>query len=121
MDDMTYRDLSVTGNAFVANHQHIYLGDEFVKVSPVPIGDLAATAEGRFADPGGQWTTAGPKLLDYGVVILRGPQGSGRHGGTAAARPGLRVRPALLPQPPVGAAQPHPAPAARPARSRLHP
>jgi hypothetical protein len=84
VNNMTYRDISVTGNAFVAHHQHIYLGDEFVKVSPVPVGDLEASAEGRFADPGGEWATADEKLLDNGVVILRGPRGSGRR--TAALR-----------------------------------
>lgn len=57
---MAIGDISITGSgsAFIANQQYFYPGDEFVKPSPVPQGDLAPCADGRFVEPGGEWANA---------------------------------------------------------------
>jgi len=73
-------NLAGQATGFVANIQAFYHGKDFVEVSEVPQGDLAACAEGRFVPPGGPWEGAVGKL----GLILTGLRGTGRR--TAALR-----------------------------------
>ena len=70
--------------AIVGETQVFNFGDDFVEMTPVPMADLAACAEGRFVPPGGQWSDAAHKLGTFGALIVTGERGSGRR--TAALR-----------------------------------
>jgi hypothetical protein len=70
--------------AYVGQTQVFIFGDDFVEVSVVPEADLAACADGRFVQPGGQWQDAARKLGTFGGLIVTGERGSGRR--TAALR-----------------------------------
>jgi hypothetical protein len=80
------------GPAFIGGTLIFYYGDDFVEVSTIPDGDLAACAPDRFVPPGGQWDAALGKLETFSAVIVRGEPGSGRR--TAALRLLADIRPA---------------------------
>lgn len=87
---MTVPDFNQTFNladhatAFVARTQVFYNGEDFVEVSEVSEADLAACADDRFVQPGGQWPGAEGKLDHFGALIVTGERGTGRR--TAALR-----------------------------------
>jgi hypothetical protein len=71
-------------SAYIADKQNIFITEDFVEVTPVPVSDRAACAHGRFVQPTGEWPSAPARLREHRVVIIRGIPGSGRR--TAALK-----------------------------------
>jgi hypothetical protein len=71
---MTESGLTLNASsAYIADKQNIFITEDFVEVSPVPVSDRAACALGRFVQPSGEeWPTAPAKLREHRVVVVRG-------------------------------------------------
>jgi hypothetical protein len=82
---MTESGLTLNASsAYIADKQNIFITDDFVEVTPVPVSDRAACAHGRFVQPTGEWPSAPGKLREHRVVVVRGVPGCGRR--TAALK-----------------------------------
>jgi hypothetical protein len=70
--------------AYFANEQNIFITEDFVEITSVPVSDFAACVHRRFVQPTGEWPFASAKLREHRVVVLRGVPGCGRR--TAALK-----------------------------------
>jgi hypothetical protein len=82
---MTESGLTLNASsAYIAEKQNIFITEDFVEVTPVPVGDRTACALGRFVQPTGEWPSAPGKLREHRLVVVRGVPGCGRR--TAALK-----------------------------------